>query len=80
MNKDSLEIEWEVSDGYVGNCPQSFEVDFSEFDNCASIAEVDTMLAEIIQKEFEENITWKCYSLDDYAQKIFAVIKEQNDE
>ena len=81
MSKDSLEIEWEVDDGYAGGQrPHEFEIDFSEFDDCETEEEVQNRLEEIIQEEFEQNINWYCSNMDDYVKKIFTAIKEQNDE
>lgn len=52
-------VTWEVEDGYVtGARPQHTEIPDDELAECETEEERDKLIAECIQNDFEQNISW----------------------
>lgn len=73
--KRKIVIEWEVYDGYVGGSrPQETEIDedllgmdWSEYDELTEY-EKEEIVNDIIQEQFNEEISWVIKSKEDYKE------------
>lgn len=77
-----MEINWQVSDGYVGNRPQSFEIDDDEILDCDSVEDAMELIEEMTREEFLKNISWNYddeWEIRAEVEKLFAK-KAKEDE
>lgn len=62
-----MKITWEVSDGYVGQSrTQDTEVPDDEIAECESQGELELLINDYIQEDFENTVTWEV--LGDYPE------------
>ena len=60
-------VTWEVVDGYAGKArPQITVIPNYEFDCCETDAEVQEVIEEIVQQEFEQCISWIVQRVEDH--------------
>lgn len=61
-------VTWEVDDGYAGAArPQITLIPDFEFSCCETEAEVEEVIFEIIQQEFEHRISWVVQRVEDHG-------------
>ena len=61
-----MRIRWEVDDGYCGKGrPQITEVSDAELEECVSEREREDLIADYIQEDFDNKISWYIVSRDD---------------
>ena len=54
-----MKVTWEVEDGYVGKSrPHYTDIADEDLADCESNEERDELIAEYIQNDFEQNISW----------------------
>ncbi len=54
-----MKIKWEVSEGYGhGDCPHYLEIQEEEFEDCETEEEKRDLIAEYVQAEFEEKVSY----------------------
>ena len=69
MEDDSINIKWEVSDGYIGkDRPQYTKIYINDLDDIETKEEIIDFISSIIQEDFETNISWDANfsELEDY--------------
>ena len=76
-----ITVRWEASDGYVGGSrPQSFKVDAEDFQHCETELEVEELLGEFVQDEFEQRITWSIRNESSVIAEILEAVKQLSEK
>jgi hypothetical protein len=79
MSKHTL--NWEVDDGYCGSSrPQSLRVYADDFGANATLEVIKDLLAEYVQDDFDQKVSWSCDNLDEVAQAIYDELQAEADE
>lgn len=74
----SWEVIWQAEDGYAGGArPQYLDVSAEDFQDAETQEEVEASLAEMIDEDFNQNVSWSCEGLSDLAAQIFEAMKEE---
>lgn len=72
----TVKVSWEVSDGYVGKSrPQSTTVDVEDFEDLDE-QEIEHLLFETVQEDFDQQISWDISNLDGAVAEIKTAIEE----
>lgn len=76
MKKNTFKVEYHVDDGFVGKArPHVFTVDSGEIEDDMTAEDVVALLYELVQNDFEQNIT-PCPSSEsefvDWAMSVIA--------
>jgi hypothetical protein len=58
-----LTITWKVDDGYAQNGPHTTTIDDDELEGLTD-EEREDVIDEIVQAEFQNNVTWQIVSCD----------------
>ena len=76
--KEEMEITYGISDGYVGGDDrmQAFTIYLDDFKEM-KLNEIIEALAESIQEDFEQTVSWECLKLDEYAEDILQAVQER---
>lgn len=54
-----MRVTWEVEDGYCGKSrPQHTDIDDDELAECETDEDREQLIADYVQEDFEQNITW----------------------
>lgn len=77
MNK--IDVHWEAEDGAGKSRPQKFKIDLSEFDFCESEVEVEEVLDELIQEDFELKVTWFSENYPEIVSAAMNYIAEKKE-
>lgn len=64
-----IQITWYVDDGYVNPGPQSFRVDFTDFDFVDG-ENIKEELLDWVQEDFAQNVGPYVPDLDNYVEQI----------
>jgi hypothetical protein len=58
-------VTWEVDDGYVGKArPQHTDIPDEELDECETEHEKDELIAQYVQGDFDNKISWDIVRTD----------------
>jgi len=57
-------ITWKVDYGYVNNGPHQIHIDDADLEECENDEERENFIEEVIQNEFENNVSWYIVSRD----------------
>lgn len=70
-----MKITWEVDDGYVsGARPHETIIDDEELIECSNIGEMEEVIEEAVQSDFEQNINWSLRNRDQIKQHLKEII------
>lgn len=77
----SIKVRWEVDDGYCGGSrPQTFTVDPSDFEDDMDEREIGDRLAEIVQDEFLQRISWFIKNESEVIEAVKAALAARENE
>jgi hypothetical protein len=72
----TFKVKWEVEDGYVGKArPQTSEMDEDDFDGCETRVDVERVILDFVQEDFNQQISWSVTGLDDLIDDVLNQIK-----
>lgn len=54
-----MQITYYIEDGYVGNRPKYVTVPDSELEECETEEQKITLIEQLIEEHFNENVTWR---------------------
>lgn len=54
-----MKVHWSVCDGFVNNGTQTTTIDDGELAECETEAEREQLIADAIQEDFAQKISWR---------------------
>jgi hypothetical protein len=73
--KSSIEIKWDIADGYVGNRPHYTSIDAEDLCDCDTEEEVRDFVEEYIEESFRQQISFEIE--DSQMDAAIAVWKKE---
>lgn len=78
MKQEYLVVEWEIEDGYVGaSRPQKTKIPVEDFEEDMTRDEVQNVLQEYVQEDFEQRVGPAFSDLDGDIDKALRIIEER---
>ena len=75
MSKD-FELTWFVEDGYVtGDRPKHLTITIEDFGEDMTPDAIERVIADRIEDEFRNEVSWSCSDIEDVAARIHEVIQ-----
>lgn len=73
-----IKVRWEVSDGYVGSRPYDVHVDADDFQHCETDGDIEQLLAEIVQEDFERRVSFSIRNESEVIAQIKAELAKES--
>ena len=78
---DEFTVRWEVEDGYAGaSAPQSFKISEFDIEPGATDGELEEFLEDLLQADFENNVTPALRNRDEALEWLRAKRDEKTAE
>lgn len=78
---DTIEIQYEADDGYVGKSrPQSFTFFLSDLEYCDTVEEAMKIIDDATQEDFEQKISWYIRNHDEIESKVMTHLQSRKDD
>jgi hypothetical protein len=74
-NDNTVVIEYEVQDGYVGGSrPHKVRLDIADFEYCDTAEDIERVIDDCVNDHFREHITpsWDPGQIADIAARVYA--------
>jgi hypothetical protein len=77
-----MKVRWEIDDNYAGSSTRPQKTDISEDDikDCEDIDDAMQMIADIIQEDYEQNISWYIPNREKVKKQVQEILDKREED
>ena len=76
-----ITVTWYADDGYItGDRPKRTIIDPDDFEDCDTEDDVNEMLSQQIQEDFEQKVSWCTDNLEKHVAEIWTRVQKARAE